>query len=49
MIAMAKPFIKSGAKHFDTISKVVDTRKTVEVYRNLHKKCWSIRQGDKVV
>ena len=49
MIAMAKPFIKSGAKHFDTISKFVDTRKTVEVYRNLHKKCWSIRQGGKVV
>jgi hypothetical protein len=49
MIAMAKPFIKSGAKHFDTISKVVDTRKTIEVYRNLHKKCWSIRQGGKVV
>ena len=49
MIAMAKPFIKSGAKHFDTISKIVDMQKTVEVYRNLQKKCWSVRQNGKVI
>ena len=27
---------------------VIDIHKPVEVYRNLHKKCWSVRQGGKV-
>ena len=29
--------------------KLVETDTTVDVYRNLHKGCWSVRQGGKVV
>ena len=30
-------------------NRVVDINKPVRVYRNLNKKCWSIKQGGKVV
>jgi hypothetical protein len=33
---------------FERISELVDPNKPVEVYRNLHKKCWSVRQRGKV-
>ena len=33
---------------FQRISELVDPDKPVEVYRNLHKKCWSVRQRGKV-
>ena len=37
-----------NAGWFASMSEVIDVSKPVEVYRNLHKKCWSIRQGGKV-
>ena len=33
---------------FAEMEDVIDIHKPVEVYRNLHKKCWSVRQGGKV-
>ena len=33
---------------FAAMEEVIDIHKPVEVYRNLHKKCWSVRQGGKV-
>ena len=33
---------------FAEMETVIDIHKPVEVYRNLHKKCWSVRQGGKV-
>jgi|TARA_R110002051_G_scaffold84673_3_gene149957 hypothetical protein len=33
---------------FERISELIDPDKPVEVYRNLHKKCWSVRQSGKV-
>jgi hypothetical protein len=33
---------------FERISGLIDPDKPVEVYRNLHKKCWSVRQRGKV-
>lgn len=33
---------------FDKMEDAIDIHKPVEVYRNLHKKCWSVRQGGKV-
>jgi len=33
---------------FAAMEDVIDIHKPVEVYRNLHKKCWSVRQGGKV-
>ena len=33
---------------FASMEEVIDIHKPVEVYRNLHKKCWSVRQGGKV-
>ncbi|MCG7852045.1 MAG: hypothetical protein MIO92_05950 [Methanosarcinaceae archaeon] len=45
-----KPFIgmKPELHWFDELQKHVDITKPVQVYRNLHKKCWSIRQNGKV-
>ena len=37
-----------NAGWFNRMSEVIDHSKPVEVYRNLHKNCWSIRQGGKV-
>lgn len=34
---------------YDELSKLVDLSKPVEVYKNLHKGLWSIRQSGKVV
>ena len=33
---------------FAAMETVIDIHKPIEVYRNLHKKCWSVRQGGKV-
>ncbi len=33
----------------DKLSELIDTSKRVQVYRNLHKDCWSVRQSGKVV
>lgn len=33
---------------FEHICELIDPDKPVEVYRNLHKKCWSVRQRGKV-
>ena len=33
---------------FAEMETVIDIHKPIEVYRNLHKKCWSVRQGGKV-
>jgi len=46
---MNKPFIKSGPGHHKTLVNIVDPRLMVQVYKNLHKNCWSIKQGGKVV
>ena len=40
--------LKTGPLLFERISELIDIDKPVEVYRNLHKKCWSVRQGGKV-
>jgi len=34
---------------FEEMAEVIDLERTVQVYRNLHKKCWSIRQDGKVL
>jgi len=41
--------IKTGAEWFDQISKVVDIKRKIDVYRNLNSDCWSVRQGARVV
>ena len=46
---MNKPQVKSGANWFETISKYVNKNKKIDVYRNLHNDCWSVRQGARVV
>ena len=33
---------------FAAMETVIDIHKPIEVYRNLHKNCWSVRQGGKV-
>ena len=33
---------------FERICELIDPDKPIEVYRNLHKKCWSVRQRGKV-
>ena len=40
--------LSMGQNLFERISELVDPDKPVEVYRNLHKKCWSVRQRGKV-
>jgi len=37
-----------GQNLFERISELIDLDKPVEIYRNLHKKCWSVRQRGKV-
>ena len=34
---------------FAEMAEVIDLERPVQVYRNLHKKCWSIRQDGKVL
>ena len=41
--------IKSGRDWFDQMSKIVDMKRKVDVYRNLNSDCWSVRQGARVV
>lgn len=33
----------------DELSEIIDTGKRVQVYRNLHQNCWSVRQSGKVM
>ena len=40
----SKPFIQYGPTHTFEILSLIDESKPVQVYRNLHKKCWSVRQ-----
>ena len=44
-----RPFVASGVGHYDNVADLIDVARPVEVYRNLHKNCWSIRQRGKVV
>ena len=44
-----RPLVKSSAGHFDSVADLIDVSRPVEVYRNLHKKCWSVRQRGKVL
>ena len=46
---MNKPQVKSDANWFNNISKLVDKTKKIDVYRNLHDDCWSVRQAARVV
>jgi len=39
------PFIKPTKDHFDRMSELLILDKPVEVYRNLNKDCFSVRQG----
>ena len=41
--------IKSDRHWFDNVCKVVDIKRKVDVYRNLNRDCWSVRQGARVV
>ena len=44
------PRISGDFKNWHSeLVKLVETDTTVDVYRNLHKGCWSVRQGGKVV
>lgn len=41
---MSKPFCKTWGE----FAQVLDTSKPVKIYRNLHKKCYSVQQGGRV-
>lgn len=47
-----KPMLKQKDENGDSwlvqLQRIIDPTKPVQVYRNLHKACWSIRQGGKV-
>ena len=43
------PRITLGKGWLDQLSKLCDPIKSVDVYKNLHKGCWSVRQAGKVV
>ena len=40
----SKPFVHHGPTHTCEILSLIDGSRPVQVYRNLHKKCWSVRQ-----
>lgn len=44
-----KPFVKSGNGHYDKVHDLIEVARPIEVYRNLQRNCWSIRQGGIVV
>ena len=46
---MSIPRIPEGRGWIDSLLQLVDERKSVQVYKNLHKGCWSVRQAGKVV
>lgn len=46
---MSIPRIPEGKGWIDSLLKLIDERKSVQVYKNLHKGCWSVRQSGKVV
>ena len=46
---MSIPRIPEGRGWVDRLLQVVDVNKSVQVYKNLHKGCWSVRQAGKVV
>ncbi len=46
---MSIPRIPEGRGWVDRLLQLVDEKKSVDVYKNLHKGCWSVRQSGKVV
>ena len=46
---MSIPRIPEGRGWIDSLLKLIDEKKSVQVYKNLHKGCWSVRQAGKVV
>ena len=46
---MSIPRIPEGRGWIDSLLQLIDERKSVQVYKNLHKGCWSVRQAGKVV
>lgn len=49
---MTKPMLtqrdENGRSWLTQMADYLDVTKPVQVYRNLHKDCWSVRQGNKV-
>ena len=43
------PYIPHGRQWRDSLIQLINPNKTVDVYKNLHKGCWSVRQAGKVV
>ena len=41
--------IESGRGWFEKVCKLINQNKPVDVYRNLHNDCWSVRQNARVV
>lgn len=39
-----KPFVEYGPGHYFAVTDLIDPSRPVQVYRNLTKKCWSVRQ-----
>jgi hypothetical protein len=48
-VEMSIPRIPEGRGWIDSLLQLVNERKPVQVYKNLHKGCWSVRQDGKVV
>ena len=46
---MSIPRIPEGRGWVDQLLQLIDEKKSVQVYKNLHKGCWSVRQAGKVV
>ncbi len=46
---MSIPKIADDRNWSYELSKLINTDKPVQVYKNLHTKCWSVRQSGKVV
>ena len=46
---MSIPRIPEGRGWIDSLLQLIDEKKSVQVYKNLHKGCWSVRQAGKVV
>jgi hypothetical protein len=44
-----RPMFKFGTRdHYESMVNAIDPELPVEIYRNLHKNCWSVRQRGKV-
>lgn len=46
---MSIPRIPEGRGWIDSLLQLIDEKKSVQVYKNLHKGCWSVRQAGRVV